>query len=63
MSVTNTEFNGHSFAFLAKWDAVYILAKIQLSVICTHMIDFCRPSHNYCMTLLYYVHVRNYCNS
>ena len=49
MFTTNAEFNELSFAIYRKeilHSNLKMLAKIYISVIYTHMVDFCSPSHN-----------------
>ena len=48
MFTTIAEFNGLSSASYRNGiiqSQLMILAKIQPSVICTHIVDFCRPGH------------------
>ena len=48
--ITTAEFNGLSFAAYQNeilYSKQKILAKIKLGVICTHMVNFCRPGHIY----------------
>ena len=52
-SVSTAEFNELSSEIYGKripHSEPKILAIIQLGVICTHMVDFCRPGHIYAYT-------------
>ena len=54
MFTTNAEFNGLSSAIYRNrtlQSQLKILAKIQLSVICAHVVDSCRPGHNFDRTM------------
>ena len=58
MFINDTELNWLSSAIYRNripQSQLNVLEKIQLSVICTHMVDYCRPSHIY--------HCRNTHNS
>ena len=49
MFTTTAEFNELSFAIYRKeilHSNLKMLAKLYISVIYTHMVDFCSPSHN-----------------
>ena len=47
MFITNGQFIGHTSAIYRNGIASYPFRTkdIQLSVICAHMVDFCRPGH------------------
>ena len=48
MFMTNAEFNGQSSGIDSSgllYSELKIFLKLQLSIIYTHMVDFCRPAH------------------